>query len=496
MRSLGLALLTLAFSASPASAAMIQFDNRSSPEDNSPNIAIVVRAASGETNAMAITRVAGGILIEDTGAAVTGECRPSGAGRFCQGTRFGAVDVSLGDGNDRLEQEVGGAVNAGAGDDDVQVTDGVFSLIGGGGADRLDATGASEASVSYLDHTDGVSVAVNGLADDGAPGEGDNVSGAITSIGGGAGNDYLEAGPVTSGLFGLDGNDVLAGNAARNFLDGGGGDDQLLAGDGNDALVGEAGADVLSGGGGLDEVSYGGTAPLRLSIGDGAGDGAAGERDDIRDDVEALVGGGGDDVLIGDGDANRLIAFGGHDVLRGGGGADEVIGWGDGDELDGGPGPDRVSTRRRRSGGLDRALLRDGEVDELNCAGAAPYVDADAADRLASCAPTPVIHARGRFRRGRRVTLFVRCAAESAVPCRGRLWIHLLGTRRDPQSGRKLSRVLRFGPIEAGERRRLRVLIRGRVPRRGYVYASAITRRGDGVRSRTATRNVIRYLPG
>jgi RTX calcium-binding nonapeptide repeat (4 copies) len=496
MRSLGLALLILAFSASGADAAVIEFDDRSSPEDNEPTIAIVVRAAPGETNAITVTRSAGGIMIEDIGAPLTGECQPSGSGRFCAGANFGVVDVFLGDGNDSLDHGFFGAVEGGAGDDDIRVTNGIFSLVGGAGADRLDATAATEASVSYFDHTDGVSVRVNGLADDGVPGEGDNVMGAITSIGGGHGNDYLESGPVTGSLFGADGNDILVGNADRNYLTGGPGDDQLLAGDGSDSLVGDAGADILSGGGGLDEVTYGGVVPLRLSIGNGPNDGAAGEGDDIRDDVEAIGGGQGDDVLIGDSDGNRLIGYGGRDVLRGGDGADEVIGWGEGDELDGGAGPDRVSTRPRRLGGIDRALLVDGEADRLDCGGAAPFIDADAGDRLTACAPTPVVHARGRMRRGRRVTLFVRCARDAAVPCLGRLWIHLQGTRRDPQSGRRLSRVIRFGPIEAGERRRLRVLIRGRVPRKGYVYASAITRRNDGLATRTVTRNVIRYLPG
>ena len=496
MRTLGLALLLVAFGASPASAAVIQLEDRSSPEDSEPTIAVVVRAAPGETNAMTVTRSAGGIMIADSGAPLTGECQPSGSGRFCAGTSFGAVDVFLGDGNDKLVHSFHGAVDGGAGDDDIRVTNGIFSLVGGAGADRLDATGANEASVSYLDHTDGVNVRVNGLADDGAPGEGDNVMGAITSIGGGSGNDHLESGPVTRSLFGADGNDILVGNADRNYLTGGPGDDQLLAGDGSDSLVGDAGADVLSGGGGLDEVTYGGVVPLRLSIGDGPNDGAAGEGDDIREDVEAIGGGQGDDVLIGDADGNRLIGYGGQDVLHGGDGADGIIGWGDGDELDGGAGPDRVSTRPRRLGGIDRALLADGEADRLDCDGAAPFIDADAADRLTACAPTPVVHARGRLRQGRRVTLFVRCAPHAAVPCRGRLWIHLQGTRHDPQSGRRLSRMIRFGPIEEGERRRLRVLIRGRVPRRGYVYASVITRRNDGFDTRTVTRNVIRYLTG
>ncbi len=496
MRSLVLALLALALTVSPASAAVIEFDDRSSPEDNSPNIAIVVRAAPGETNLITVRRSAGGVVIEDTGAPLTGECEPSGTGRFCRGTDFGVVDVFLGDGNDTLDHDGYGAIDAGDGDDDIRVTNGIADLVGGAGADRLDATGATEAYVSYFGHTADVSVRVNGLPDDGALGEGDNVIGPIVGIGGGSGNDYLESGPVTRSLFGGDGDDTLVGNPERNFLDGGAGADQLLAGDGTDSLSGGAGADVLSGGGGLDEVTYGGIAPLRLSIGDGPNDGAAGEGDDIRDDVESLVGGQGDDVLIGDAHANRLNGYAGRDVLRGGDGADELLGWGDGDELDGGRGPDRVSTRPRRLGGIDRALLVDGETDRLDCHGAAPFIEGDADDQLTECAPTPVVHARGRIRQGRRVTLFVRCAPHSAVPCRGRLWIHLQGTRRDPQSGRRLSRVIRFGPIQEGGRIRLRVLIRGRVPRTGYVYASAITTRNDGLDTRTVTRNVIRYLRG
>ena len=496
MRSLALALLALALTASPATAAVIEFDDRSSPEDNDPNIAIVVRAAPGETNVMTVRLAPGGIVIEDTGAPLTGECEPSGSGRFCRGEHFGVVDVFLGDGNDQLAHNGYGAVDGGEGDDDIRVTNGIFDLIGGPGADRLDATGATEGYVSYIGHTADVSVRVNGLPDDGALGEGDNVMGAIVGIGGGGGNDHLEAGPVTRSLGGGDGDDTLIGNSERNYLDGGAGADQLFAGDGTDSLYGGAGPDVLSGGGGLDEVTYGGIAPLRLSIGDGPGDGEAGEGDDIREDIEGLTGGQGDDVLIGDADANRLIGLAGRDVLRGGDGADQLLGWGDGDELDGGAGPDEVSTRARRLGGLDRALLSDGEVDELSCNGAGAFIEADPDDELDDCAPTPVVHARGRIRQGRRVTLFVRCAQESAVPCRGRLWIHLQGTRRNPQSGRRLSRVIKFGPIPQGERRRVRVLIRGRVPRRGYVYASAITRRNDGLETRTVTRNVIRYLPG
>ena len=93
---------------------------------------------------------------------------------------------------------------------------------------------------------------------------------------------------------------------------------------------------------------------------------------DIHDDIEALAGGSGNDVLIGSAGPNRLIALGGQDVLRGGAGPDELIGWDDGDELDAGPGPDHL-----QAGSRDRPLLRDGEADRLDCRRHAPAIEAD-----------------------------------------------------------------------------------------------------------------------
>jgi Ca2+-binding RTX toxin-like protein len=485
MRSLALALLALALTASPASAAVIEFEDRSSPEENERTFAIVVRAAPGEANVIAVRTSPGGIAIEDAGAPLTGACQPSGAGRFCAGS-FAGVDVHLGDGDDRLEHDGGGDVDGGAGDDEIRVASGFFNLIGGPGADRLDATAAAGASVSYADHAAGVAVRLNGLPDDGALAEGDNVLGQVTGIIGGSGDDRLEAGPVASGLSGMDGADTLVGSPERDTLHGGNGDDELHGEGGTDYLVGDPGADVLSGGADVDEVSYGGSAPLRLSIGDGANDGAAGEGDDIREDVEWLSGGFGDDLLIGDEDANRLIGHGGRDVLRGQGGADELIGWGDGDELDAGAGRDRVATRFRARG-LDRALLADGEADTLDCDRGALFLEADGVDRLRECAPAVVARRRGPLRRGRRVALSLRCPLRSAVPCRGRAWI-------ETRTRRRLSGVARFGPMRPGHRRSLRLLVRGRP--RGCVYAAAVTRRTDGLDSRTVTRTLLRCRPG
>ncbi len=479
MRPIILALIALAASASPASAAVITFDDRSSPEDNSPSIAIVVSAKLGETNRITVRQVPGGIAIDDAGAPLTGQCEPTATGRICRGDLFVGVDVYLGDGNDTLQQDVSGAVVGGDGNDDIRVTTGSFTLVGNEGADRIEATGTAVASVFYSGRTAPVSATINGVADDGEAGEGDNLIGAITGLTGGEGSDNLVAGPSTRFLVGNGGNDILVGSTGRSDLLGGAGNDQLLGGNGSDFLTGGPGADFLSGGDGLDEANYGGDAPLRLSIGDGANDGAAGEGDDIRSDVEALAGGQGDDVLIGDDDPNRLIAYGGQDVLRGEGGADRLYGWDDGDELDAGAGRDRVY-----AGSEDRPLLVDGEFDTLDCRREAPAIEADPGDAFRRCAPLVRMARHGKVRLGRRVRIAVRCPIETTLPCEGNLRLRL--------PHRRASRLVHFGPIEPGDRAIVRPRVRALPRRKGRcLYAKAVTRRYDGFRTRTTSRVLL-----
>jgi hypothetical protein len=491
MRSFWLALLALAFTASPATAAVIEFEDHFCGCDGSSGdtdtIGIIVRAASGELNQITVRQMPGGIWIHDQGAPLTGRCRVSPAGgRFCRGTTFDGVSVHLGDGSDRIQQEVGGLADGGEGDDEITgsaPSGGTFVFAGGPGADRLEAVGGTVGTVTYADHTEGVTVRLNGFADDGAPGEGDNVLGNFTGMVGGSGDDRLEAGVEGSSLWGGGGNDTLLGSAGYDGLDGGEGDDQLLAGLADDRLAGGAGADILSGGPGLDEVSYGGRAPLHLSIGDGANDGAAGEGDDIRDDVESLTGGSGPDVLVGDDDANLLIAYGGRDVLRGLGGGDRLIGWNDGDELDGGAGPDIV-----QAGALDRPLLADGEADRLDCRSRAPTIQADVLlDLFRSCAPRVYMRIRPRVLPGRGIAMRARCPADSAVPCQGRVWLRLRG-------GRHVSRAVRFGPVDPGVL--LRTRLRLRVPLRAdaCVSTTTVTNRKDGIRTSTTTRSAFTCL--
>ncbi len=141
MRSLGLAFLVLAFTASPASAAVVEIeehfcgcDPSSGDEDTR---SIVVTAQPGEQNAITVQKLPRGILVRDDGALLTGACRPAntGGGRFCRGI-FDGLDATLADGDDSFTSALGGTVDGGSGGDQIQ-TGGVYSeLSGGPGADH------------------------------------------------------------------------------------------------------------------------------------------------------------------------------------------------------------------------------------------------------------------------------------------------------------------------------------------------------------------------
>ena len=184
--------------------------------------------------------------------------------------------------------------------------------------------------------------------------------------------------------------------------------------------------------------------PLRLSIGDGPGDGAVGENDDILADVEDLVGGPRADVMIGTAEANRLVGLGGADRMFGGEGADWLLGANDGDRLDPGPGPDSVI-----AGARDRLLLDDGERDTADCRSSAPVIRADSLDTFKRCAPLVRMRALGRPRRGLPVRIALICPRLTAVPCRGRFFVRMSSAHHSP---RRLSRTVRFGPIRPGGR--------------------------------------------
>jgi Ca2+-binding RTX toxin-like protein len=124
-------------------------------------------------------------------------------------------------------------------------------------------------------------------------------------------------GPMTADLevWGGDGDDTLQGGMGNDILHGGNGDDTFLthtAADGDDVYYGDAGNDTMS----YAKRTAGVTVTMDGLAGDG--DLAAGESDNVGIDVENLIGGDGNDVLVGNAASNWIRGGKGNDVLSGG----------------------------------------------------------------------------------------------------------------------------------------------------------------------------------
>lgn len=170
------------------------------------------------------------------------------------------------------------------------------------------------------------------------------------TVDGGPGEDEIDTGRGPDVVLGGPGEDeididVNATAGTTSEVDGGDDDDELLIGR-------DSRATLVRGGGGTDSASYRFAAGGKtVSLDNIANDGGAGEGDDVRSDVEDLVGTGSNDTLIGSGDPNTLDGAGGTDRLEGLGGADTLIGGsGTNDATFGGEGNDAI-------------MLRDGLVD-------------------------------------------------------------------------------------------------------------------------------------
>jgi Ca2+-binding RTX toxin-like protein len=131
----------------------------------------------------------------------------------------GGAIAQLGGGNDTLDATGAGQVDGrgDAGDDELLGGDGSDQLVGGPGADHVDGRGGSDLALYDASQTTGVSVTLNGMADDGVPGEGDAV--------------------VTEGIGGTAAHDVLIGDDGPNLILGFAGDDEISCLGGFDLVV-------------------------------------------------------------------------------------------------------------------------------------------------------------------------------------------------------------------------------------------------------------------
>jgi hypothetical protein len=170
--------------------------------------------------------------------------------------------VDLGDEDDTLtifRIATAASLNGGPGSDDFidqgGATLGPTTFDGG----PPDDTG--EDTVEYA-RTTPVTVSIGDGANDGAPGEGDDVQGDIEDVTGGAAADTLTGDAADNVLVGADGNDTVTGGAGDDLLMGDlpgivGGNDLLDGGEGNDELDGGPGSDTLHGGPGDDLLDAG-----------------------------------------------------------------------------------------------------------------------------------------------------------------------------------------------------------------------------------------------
>jgi Ca2+-binding RTX toxin-like protein len=309
-----------------------------------------------------------------------------------------------GNGDDRLDGGAGNdALNGGAGNDTVIGGQGFDSLDGGTDIDLVDFSAVTgdifKNGTSNNFDFDGVSARVVGF-ERFLLGSGNDFVffGTATqsaTLDGGVGNDVIVSGSGDDSLFGGTGNDFLNGGEGNDTLDGGigddvlsddGGNDSIFGGVGNDELThfdfggaaadatldGGEGDDTLDGGAGNDWASYanaGGAVTVDLS--EGTSSGADGS-DDLKG-IENVLGGIGNDSILGDGLNNVLdggngddtvLSFVGDDSVVGGDGSDSLIGNEGADTLLGGTGNDTLLGNEQAdslAGGDNNDLLQGGQ---------------------------------------------------------------------------------------------------------------------------------------
>jgi len=205
----------------------------------------------------------------------------------------------------------------------------------------------------------------------------------------GPGNDRIDAGghPDVGGavLSAL----IVYGGAGSDVIQGGKGADQLHGGDGDDFFTTAAssdGADLYDGGGGIDGMSYDArSAPLTVKLDNRNDDGEAGEHDDVRDTIEVLLGGRGDDTLTGGAHDDSLVGGPGDDRLYGGAGDDtffEASSMQGHDIMNGGTGIDSVDYSERATALHVTLCVSSSEACTGACQCAADDGEAGEADTL------------------------------------------------------------------------------------------------------------------
>ena len=252
------ALAILALAAPAARAGSVRVDGG----------ALRFTAGADERNELVLELEPDAFVVRDFGRALRAGpgCEPlSATSVSCSRDGVLAVEVSAGDRDDSVESVLPNAllsgvrgvrIDGGSGDDRLLGWRSSDEIRGGPGADYMSGGPGNGRDTAVVDGVDanggGVSVTLDGTANDGLPGEGDDVAADVEAVVGGPGSD------------------MLVGNAQPDRLDGAGGDDRLEGRGGEDQLDGADGVDALSGGAGADRIELAdGSAPEPADCGRG-----------------------------------------------------------------------------------------------------------------------------------------------------------------------------------------------------------------------------------
>jgi Ca2+-binding RTX toxin-like protein len=306
----------------------------------------VILGNGGPSN-VSITDAQGGRVVTGDGAdTVNIVARSDGSG----GAAAHEIEVSTGAGNDTITIQAAAngltrpLIDAGAGDDVVQVTgNSADQILGGDGNDTILADAGNDlvAGGAGNDTIDGG--AGNDTIDGGADIDTASYASATAAVTvnlattaaqntGGAGTDTLTG---IENLTGSSFDDVLTGDGGNNVLSGSAG---------NDTLQGGAGSDTLDGGTGADTASYAvanAAVTVNLAVGTAQNTGGAGT--DTLIGIENLTGSNFNDTLVGNTGANAIDGGAGNDTMQGGAGNDTLVGGAGNDTIDGGADNDTAS---------------------------------------------------------------------------------------------------------------------------------------------------------
>jgi Ca2+-binding RTX toxin-like protein len=203
---------------------------------------------------------------------------------------IGGDDINSGAGRDY--------VSGGGGDDTLRGNAGDDTLVGGAGADILDG-GTGNDWASYISDTSGTLVV------------------SMTNPADGTGDAFGDTFISIENLQGSNNNDKLIGDTNAN---------RIYGEAGNDTIEGMGGNDTLDGGTGINTLSFEhstGNITATLTTLSGVTNTYTGAQ---YTNFSNLLGGTGNDLLIGTSGANTITGGDGNDTLEGLGGGDSLVG--------------------------------------------------------------------------------------------------------------------------------------------------------------------------